>query len=342
MPRLYHDDAQNHPTILNRVKYSSFRLCEIKKFHISLWLKIQHITAMARYLDPRYDFPFRYIFGVHKHLCLSLINSMLPLEGKRKAVTIAYETSKQIPNISAWKHSVVDVRCTDSYGRQFIVEMQMFWSEGFKSRVLFNASKAYVRQLGKAEEYKLLHPVYAISFINDIFEKSPEMKDEYYHHHKIVNVQHTEKRIDGLELIFIELPKFKPHTRATRKLHDLWLRFLTEINESTREAPPELLADENIREAVRYSEIAAYSESQLIAYDDARLAVLDERSALSEYEGKGLAKGLREGLAKGREEGMAKGREEGMAAGFTEVSVHALKKGMSPEDVSELTGFAAE
>ncbi|MDR1121252.1 MAG: hypothetical protein LBM08_10075, partial [Dysgonamonadaceae bacterium] len=129
---------------------------------------------------------------------------------------------------------------------------------------------------------------------------------------------------------------FKPHTRATRKLHDLWLRFLTEINESTREAPPELLADENIREAVRYSEIAAYSESQLIAYDDARLAVLDERSALSESEEKGLAKGLREGLAKGHEEGLAKGR----AAGFAEVAVHALKKGMSPENVSELTGLS--
>lgn len=42
------------------------------------------------------------------------------------------------------KHSIVDVRCTDNYHRQFIVEMQMYWRSSFKSRMLFNARKAYV------------------------------------------------------------------------------------------------------------------------------------------------------------------------------------------------------
>jgi hypothetical protein len=31
--------------------------------------------------------------------------------------------------------------------RQFIVEMQMLWTDSFMNRVLFNASKAYVKQL---------------------------------------------------------------------------------------------------------------------------------------------------------------------------------------------------
>jgi predicted transposase/invertase (TIGR01784 family) len=287
---------------------------------------------MGRYLDPKYDLPFKRIFGEHKHLCLSLINSMLPPEENRKAVKIEYETGELIPRTDTMKYSVVDVRCTDSYGRQFIVEMQMYWTESFKSRVLLNASKAYVRQLGKAGKYKLLYPVYAINFVNDTFEKSPEMKDEYYHHYKIVNVLHTEKRIDGMELIFIELPKFKPDTRATRKLHQLWLRFLTEINESTKEAPSELLSDKNISEAIRYSEMGAYSESQLLAYDDARMAVLDERSALSDFEEKGHAEG--------RAEGHAEGLEEGEAKATARIAINALKKGMSPEEVSEFTGLS--
>ncbi|MDR1335906.1 MAG: Rpn family recombination-promoting nuclease/putative transposase, partial [Tannerella sp.] len=226
------------------------------------------------------------------------------------------------------------------------------------SRVLLNASKAYVRQLEKAEKYKLLHPVYAINFVNDIFEKSTEMKNEYYHHYKIVNILHTEKRIDGLELIFIELPKFRPHTRATRKLHDLWLRFLTEINEWTKEAPPELLSDKNISEAIHFSETGAYSESQLLAYDEAKMAVLDERSALSDFEEKGLAEGLakgreegleegraeglEEGLTKGREEGLTKGREEGDAKATARIAVNALKKGMAPEDIVEFTGLSPD
>jgi predicted transposase/invertase (TIGR01784 family) len=290
---------------------------------------------MGRYLDPKYDLPFKLIFGEHKNLCISLINSMLPFDEDRKVVSIEYETVELVPQIKDLKHSVVDVRCKDNYNRQFIVEMQMNWTESFKSRVLLNASKAYVRKFDVAQDYKLLYPVYAINFVNDIFEKSPEMRDEYYHHYKIVNVQHTEKQIEGLELVFIELPKFRPHTRATRKLHELWLRFLTEINESTEEAPPELLSDEDIREAVHYTEVGAYSKGQLLAYDVIKMAVVDERSLLSGSRDEGLVEGMEKGIA----EGLAKGREEGEAKATAGIAVNALKKGMSPEDVGELTGL---
>ncbi|MDR1331335.1 MAG: Rpn family recombination-promoting nuclease/putative transposase [Tannerella sp.] len=278
---------------------------------------------MGRYLDPKYDLPFKLIFGGHKNLCLSLINSMLPFDEDRRAESIEYETSELIPEIRDLKHSVVDVRCTDNYGRQFIVEMQMTWTESFKSRVLLNASKAYVRKFDASQDYRLLCPVYAINFVNGVFEKSPEMRDEYYHHYRIVNVRHTEKRIEGLELVFIELPKFRPDTRATRRLHDLWMRFLTEINESTEEAPPELLTDEDIREAVHYTEVGAYSKGQLLAYDRIKMAVADERSLMS-------------GL---RDEGRKEGRKEGDTEATARIAARALKKGMSPEDVSELTGL---
>jgi len=37
----------------------------------------------------------------------------------------------------------VDVKCIDNEKNQFIVEMQMLWSEAFNNRMLFNAGKAY-------------------------------------------------------------------------------------------------------------------------------------------------------------------------------------------------------
>ena len=36
---------------------------------------------MPRYLDPKNDLTFKRVFGEHKHLCISLINSMLPTIG---------------------------------------------------------------------------------------------------------------------------------------------------------------------------------------------------------------------------------------------------------------------
>jgi predicted transposase/invertase (TIGR01784 family) len=268
---------------------------------------------MAHYLDPKNDLTFKRVFGEHKHLCMSLINSMLPLESP--IVGIEYQTGELIPELPDLRNSIVDVRCTDDEGRQFIVEMQMYWSESFKSRVLLNASKAYIRQLDKAEDFELLQPVYALNFVNDKFEKTPKMKDEYYHYYKIVNIKDTEKQIKGLEFLFVELPKFKPLNRAEKMLHELWLRFLTEINENTEKVPQELLDNEHTREAIGYMEKAAYTKEQLEIYDKWKIDAMTERSALTTA------------------------KKEGKI----EIAIEAVKMGMmSVDDASKLTGLSKQ
>jgi predicted transposase/invertase (TIGR01784 family) len=212
--------------------------------------------------------------------------------------------------------------------------MQLFWSESFKSRVLLNASKAYVRQLDKADKIKLLQPVYALNLVNETFEKSPEMRDEYYHHYKIVNIKDTNKQIEGLEFVFVELPKFKPQNRAEKKLQDLWLRFLTEITEITKEIPKELLENEFTREAVGYMERAAYTKEPLFTYDKWKIDALTERSMIDDA----LEKGEAIGLEKGRAEGVKKGEEKKAIL----IAQNLLKKGMSVEDVSNVTGLSKQ
>jgi predicted transposase/invertase (TIGR01784 family) len=250
---------------------------------------------MGRYLDPKNDLIFKRIFGEHEHLCKSLLNNMLPLEASQQIVTLKYQQPELTPEIPALKDSIVDVHCTDNTGRQFVVEMQMHWSESFKSRVLFNASKAYVRQLKRSEDYKLLQPVYALSFVNEIFDSDPLV---FYHDYKIVNIENTDKRIEGLELVFIELPKFRPSNRAEKKLYDLWLMFLTQIHEDSREIPSELLEEEVTKEAVQYLESSAYSEEQLNMYDRYWDSIRTERT----YYHDAIDKGMAEGIEKGRAE----------------------------------------
>jgi predicted transposase/invertase (TIGR01784 family) len=258
-------------------------------------LQIKNKKTMAHYLDPKNDLMFKRVFGEHKHLCMSLLNSMLPL--KTPIVNIEYQSGELVPELDVLRNTIVDVRCVDADGQQFIVEMQMFWSESFKSRVLLNASKAYIKQLNKSKNFNLLKPVYALNFVNEIFEKSPEMQDKYYHYYKIVNIENTEKQIEGLEFLFIELPKFKPKGLAEKKLHELWLRFLTEINECTKEVPKELLEDEHTREAISYTEMAAYTKEQLETYDKWKIDILTERSMIDDAEAKGEERGLKKGEA---------------------------------------------
>jgi predicted transposase/invertase (TIGR01784 family) len=290
---------------------------------------------MIHYLDPKNDLIFKRIFGEHKHLCKSLLNSMLPLDAAHQIVELEYQQPELTPEIPAFKDSIVDVHCIDNSGRQFIVEMQMYWTVSFQSRVLFNASKAYVRQLEKKEDFNLLQPVYALSFVNDIFDRNTT---EHYHHYKIVNIEHTEKRIEGLEFVFIELPKFIPDNRAEKKLYDLWLTFLTQIHEDTREIPPVLLKDPLTKEATQYLEISSYTEGQLMLYDRYWDSIRIQRSSLSDALNEGHAKGRVEGEAIGLQKGRAEGRQEAVK----EMAINALRNGIPVAQIQALTGLSKE
>ena len=220
---------------------------------------------MAKYLDPKADLTFKKIFGEHKHLVISLLNALLPLKDDERVESIEYWPADKIPDrTEAEKYSIVDVCCKDNKKREFIVEMQMTWTESFKKRVLLNASKAYVAQTKKGMAYKSLQPVYALNFVNATFLDGV---DDYYHYYHLVHDKYTDQVIDGLHLIFIELPKFKPTTFSERKMQVLWLRFLTEINENTKEVPAELLENAEVNEALEIVEIAAFSDEEMRAYD---------------------------------------------------------------------------
>jgi len=61
---------------------------------------------------------FKRVFGEHKHLCKSLLNSMLPLE--KPVIDIEYQTGELIPELAKiLRNTLVDVRCIDAGGRQF-------------------------------------------------------------------------------------------------------------------------------------------------------------------------------------------------------------------------------
>ena len=291
---------------------------------------------METYLDPKFDLTFKRVFAEHKNLCISLINSLLLFEGEQRVVEIEYQNSELIPELPILKNSMVDVRCIDRTGRQFIVEMQMHWTPYFKNRVLLNASKAYVVQLDRAKDVKLLQPVYAINLVNKSFENSPEMANEYYHHYKIVNIKHTDKQIKGLEFVFIELPKFRPSNQADKRLHELWLRFLTEIDEHTKEVPEELLAEADIREAIGYVRESALSKAEKLAYDQYKIDLITVNSIYSSLEEAKEAekKGMEKGMEKGRAEGLAEGLAEGKAEGEQE----RLKLLQEIEELKRLLG----
>ena len=280
-----------------------------------------------RYLNPKADLTFKKVFGEHPDLVMSLLNALLPLTPDQEITEIEYLTAEMVPDNPLRKNSIVDVRCKDIQGRQFIVEMQMIWSPEFMQRVLFNASKAYVRQLDVKENYKLLQPVYSLNLVNEVFESDLQ---GYYHHYQMVHMEHSDHVIDGLQLIFVELPKFVPHTYGEKKMHILWLRYLTEINDNTREVPQELLDNPEIKKAVTVLEESAFTPAQLQGYDDFWDAVRVEKTIRVSAE------------EKGRQEGREEGRAEGEKMKQIEIARNFKKLGVPTDTIIQGTGLSLE
>lgn len=273
-----------------------------------------------KYLDPKADLTFKRVFGEHPDLVMSLLNALLPLTAGQEITDIEYLPSEMVPENPLRKNSIIDVRCKDKEGRQFIVEMQMIWSPEFKQRVLFNASKAYVRQMNVGEQYELLQPVYSLNLVNEIFEPSLE---GYYHHYQMIHVENSDKVIDGLQLIFVELPKFTPHSYSEKKMQVLWLRYLTEINEKTREVPEELMANSEVKKAVNALEISAFTDAQLAGYEKFWDIISVEKTLYNSAERRGMAQGMAQGKAEERHL----------------IAINLKKQGVSFEIISQCTGL---
>ncbi len=292
----------------------------------------KRVVMAKKYLDPKADLTFKKVFGEHPDLVISLLNALLPLKKGEEIETVEYLTPELVPENPLRKFSIVDVRCKDNRGRQFIVEMQMVWSREFEQRVMFNSAKAYVRQLNSKEEYHLIEPVYSLNIVNDIFEKDIP---EYYHYYRMVHEKHSNKVIDGLHLVFVELPKFTPQTISEKKMQVLWLRYLTEIEERTREVPQELLENPDISKALTVVEESAFTDAQMLAYDKFWDIIRTERTFYNSAHRDGYKDGhevgreagLEEGRKEGREEGRKEGREEGRKEGREE----GIKEGLEKE-----------
>eukprot|EP01126_Amoeba_proteus_P029827 TRINITY_DN2946_c0_g1_i1.p1 TRINITY_DN2946_c0_g1~~TRINITY_DN2946_c0_g1_i1.p1 ORF type:complete len:236 (+),score=-9.93 TRINITY_DN2946_c0_g1_i1:177-884(+) len=218
----------------------------------------------ARLLDVKSDLVFKKIFGQHPNLIKSFLNNILPLPGNSLIGSIEYLPAEQTPRIPDLKNTIVDVKCTDCNGRIFIVEMQLNWTDSFFKRFLFGASNAYVQQLKPGDGYTNLSPVYGLAILNTSFDKTGE---EWFHHYRLANTKNAEKTLDGLELIFLELEKFKPKSLEHKKIGLLWLRFLKEINESLDDIPPEFTEIPELAEAVELAKESTYTIEELRQYD---------------------------------------------------------------------------
>ncbi len=299
---------------------------------------------MQHYLDPKADLTFKKVFGEHPDLVKSFLNALLPLED-RVIEEIEYLPTELLSEDPLKKNSIVDVCCRDNHGRQFIVEMQMYWTKDFFQRMLFNLSKTYSRQLSPGSSYSILKPVYGLCLIND---KATD--EESYYNVILPRNEAGTIAMKDIQIVSVELPKFTPKTFAEKKMHVLWLRFLTEISDRTTEVSSDLTQNPEINKAVEIIRKSAFTEAELMGYDKFWDAVSVERTLIDNALEKGMAMGIQQGIEQGIEQGIKQGIEQGIEQGKQEGQLEERKQmaknlksmNIPMETIMKATGFSVK
>ena len=301
-----------------------------------------------RYLDPKADLTFKRVFGEHPDLVISLLNALLPFQTKEEEIqSVEYLTPFHAPDNLFFNENVVNVKCTNNNGSHFFVQIQTFWAPSFSLHVKPNSSKAYISKLGKRIGMNYQEPVFSLNLVREIVDADV---DNYYHFYDIVQDDLTERIIDNFHLVFVELPKFTPHTMSEKRMQVLWLRYLTEIDGYMETVPQELLDIPEINKAMEVVEESAYTPEQLLGYDKFWDIIRTENTLYNSGVRQGMEKGRLEGREEGRLEGMElgvqKGRKEGREEGQKDEKIANARKmksyGLALEMISDITGLTID
>jgi predicted transposase/invertase (TIGR01784 family) len=264
-----------------------------------------------KFVDPKTDIAFKKIFGneAHKNVLIEFLNEMLELEYPIADVSIT--NSYQPPTIFGLKETALDIKATDTSGRQFIVEMQVEKELAFAKRALYYSSKAYSQQLKAAEKYHQLKPVIFLGILDfTLFEHQQPLS-----RHLILNTQNMAHDLKDLEFNFIELPKFTLAEAELETVTDKWIYFLQQA--TNLDHIPTNSNTPALQQAYQIAEQHGWTAEELDAYEAQGLKLGKAKNALETAHLDGLA--------------------EGEKAKAIDVARTMLAKGFDVETIAEIT-----
>jgi predicted transposase/invertase (TIGR01784 family) len=277
-----------------------------------------------RFLDVKTDYAFKKVFGTkeNKDILINFLNAVLTFRNNYKIKDLVIVDPYNIPMLKGMKDSYVDVKATLDNNSKVIIEMQVLNHKGFEKRVLYNMAKNYSTQLKKNEDYHLLNPVIALSIVDFImFENSKKIISNF----KLLEKDEFIKYSDDIELVFVELPKFKKQLNELKNVVDKWIYFIKNaglLNTIPKEFTPQ------ITRALKSVDEASFSEDELEIQHKRKEFIYIQKNSLELANEQGLESGMKKGLQKGLEKGLEQGLEKGLQKGLQKGLEKGLEKGL--------------
>ena len=255
-------------------------------------------SKKMRFISPKIDYVFKKVFGSREseNILISFLNAII-YDGEKIIKSLTIINPYSAGQVLTLKDTYLDVKAVLVDGEIVVIEMQMSSMTGFSKRVLYNMAKGYTNQLQVADDYIRLKPVIAVTITDFIlFEEKPKVINQFVFQEKEEKFEYLDKE---LQLIFIELPKFKKKVSELETLADKWVYFLKEAS-SLHDIPPKLGAVSEIESALHIANQAGMSPEELEIADRRAIALQDEKGKITYAEEKGRQEGRQEGRKEGR------------------------------------------
>lgn len=246
---------------------------------------------MTTFINPKTDFAFKKIFGSKKSkdILISFLDAIL-YNAEGTILDLEILDPYQAPRIKGMKDSYLDVKATITDNKTVIIEMQVLNVLGFEKRILYNAAKAFSIQLSVGEDYALLNPVIALTITD--FEMFPG-QERIISRYRLKEKDDLTDYSDDIELVFVELPKFKRDLDELETLTDKWLYFLQSANQ-LKVAPPNLDSVPALHHAFEVAKQSKLSKKELELLEKREMFLHDNRNAILKAKQDGRAEGERE------------------------------------------------
>jgi predicted transposase/invertase (TIGR01784 family) len=251
----------------------------------------ESLQAMTTFINPKTDFAFKKIFGSKKSkdILISFLDAIL-YNAEGTILDLEILDPYQAPRIKGMKDSYLDVKATITDNKTVIIEMQVLNVLGFEKRVLYNAAKAFSIQLSVGEDYALLNPVIALTITD--FEMFPG-QERIISRYRLKEKDDLTDYSDDIELVFVELPKFKRDLDELETLADKWLYFLRSASQ-LKVAPPSLDEVPALHHAFEVAKQSKLSKKELELLEKREMFLHDNRNAILKAKQDGRAEGERE------------------------------------------------
>jgi predicted transposase/invertase (TIGR01784 family) len=286
------------------------------------------------------DFPFKKTFASEgdEDILIALLNVFLERKLAHPITQVVIQNPYIQGQTKANRDAHLDIRCRDSEGNRFIVEMQTGRQKHFFKRAVYYSSMAISGGGKKGEGWDFNFPnVYSLNFLDYDIDFG-EGNDNIVQYFSFSDDEYPEIKQNCMNLVFVKLAKFKKNLKECESLQDKLVFSLCHAHEM--DCKPEQFVEKLFDRLFEIARISNFTSEEVSEYEASLMTRWDYSASMKFAKEEGFALGEARGVARGEARGVAIGEAIGETKGVLRTARQMRAKGFNSAVIAEITGLS--